>query len=133
MHSFTYGFNAEIIKTAVSKSNVIKTLIKKIPKKHKETALKALHKVPKINPGTQSWALSRGATAGAAGALSGGIMYKVYRGKQDQRLPKAERRKRKMRSIMIPGAMGVTLGLTKGLAEKGLDRWIFKLLTKGKR
>ena len=117
MNFFFNGFDDELVKLAIP---------------GKDIAKKLLQKMPKVDPSTMSWGLSRGATAGAAGAVSGGIMYNLYRGKADKYLPKAERRKRRIASMTVPGTMGAILGLTKGFAEKGIDRAILKALTKGK-
>lgn len=84
----------------------------------------------RISPATKSWAFSRGATSGAAAALMGLAMLEAS-GKQKGR-SKKERREAAIRSAVIPGLVGTGVGLGKGFAEKGLERKILKMITKGK-
>lgn len=89
-----------------------------------------LEKLAKISPATKSWALSRGATSGAAAALMGLAMLAAS-GKQKGR-SKKERREAAVRSALIPGVVGTGVGLGKGFAEKGLERKILKAMRRGR-
>lgn len=91
---------------------------------------KAEKTAAKISPATKSWALSRGATSGAAAALMGLAMLAAS-GKQKGR-SKKERRDAAFKSAVIPGVVGTGVGLGKGFAEKGLERKLFKMITKGR-
>jgi hypothetical protein len=76
---------------------------------------------------TTAWAMARGLTGGiAAGLMAGSMMNMVNRGK-----PKDQKA-----SVMAPmlsaGAIGTMTGLGKGFAEKGIERSIAKVLTRGK-
>lgn len=76
-----------------------------------------------VNPKTLSWAFSRGITSGVAAATMGlGLG-----------LATGKKKKRDLaRSALIPGLIGASVGLGKGFAEKGLERKLLKVMTRGR-
>lgn len=84
----------------------------------------------KISPSTKSWALARGLTSGAASALMGLAMMGAaggFKGKSGKK-----KREAAMKAAVIPGLAGTAIGLGKGFAEKGLERKLYKLMTRGR-
>ena len=80
-----------------------------------------------VSPGTKAWAVSRGITSGVAAGLMGGITLSMA-----QRSTPKERR-RSLASGIIPASIaGAAIGMGKGMFEKGIERKMLKLITRGK-
>lgn len=85
----------------------------------------------KISPSTKAWAGARGLTSGAAAALMGLALMAATGGAKGK--TKKERRDTALKAAVIPGLVGTGVGLGKGLAEKGLEKKLLKILaTRGR-
>lgn len=71
-----------------------------------------LEKLAKLSPSVKAWAFSRGLTSGVAAAAMGlGLMAATSDEKKKKNL---------LRAALIPAMIGTSVGLGKGLAERGL-------------
>lgn len=80
-----------------------------------------------LRPQTKAWAASRAMTSGiAAGLMTGLTIAMAQRGK-----PKEERRSPLLGAVS-GAALGTTIGLGKGMFEKGIEQKVLRALSKGK-
>lgn len=80
-----------------------------------------------VSAPTAAWAMARGLTGGiAAGLMAGSMMRMVNKGRPERERISA------MGPMLSAGAIGTVTGLGKGFAEKGIERTVRKILTKGK-
>lgn len=80
-----------------------------------------------LRPRTKAWAIARALTSGVAGGLMAGLtLHMAQRGR-----PKKERTS-PIKAAIPSALLSTGLGLGKGIFEKGIERKVLGVLTRGK-